>query len=115
MAKGELFVGGLASSIDLTGLTYEMESKRVGGNLWVRNVPVEDLYKILKPYVPTENPSLTALLEEARGTVGLSTDFGGTVENLDLSNGVFDERPHVGPRAAADDDPVGGKGGVSGG
>lgn len=86
---GDAFVGGLATSIDLTGMTYQLDSKRVGGNVWLRNAPVEDIYKISKPYLPAENTQLVTFLEQLSGRVGLSADLGGTLQNLDFSNGSF--------------------------
>lgn len=87
--KGDAFVGGLASSVDLSGITYQLNTKEIGGNVWLRNAPVQDLYKILKPYMPAENLQLISLLERTSGTLGLSADLGGTVESINLNNGSF--------------------------
>lgn len=86
---GEAFVGTLGSSFDLTGFRYDLDSREVGGNAWVRNVQVQDLYKIGKQYLPSDNTQLATLFSQISGTLGLSVDLGGTVDNLSLSEGSF--------------------------
>ncbi|MBC8064932.1 MAG: hypothetical protein H7Y17_08890, partial [Chlorobia bacterium] len=87
--QGDVFFGGLTSSVDLTGLKYQMDTKQVAGNVWVRNLPVKDLYKILKPYVSSLDWETTSFVERLDGTLGISADLGGTVENINLANGSF--------------------------
>lgn len=85
--RGDVFFGGLATSLDLTGLRYQMDSKQIAGNVWLRNAPLKDLVKMAKPYFPAMDPQLTALLESAQGTLGVSADLSGTVENINIANG----------------------------
>ncbi|HJP82213.1 MAG TPA: hypothetical protein VJ835_01805 [Fimbriimonadaceae bacterium] len=89
VVTGDLFFGGLTSSVDLTGLRYEIDSKSVAGNVWLRNVPVQDVYKISRPYLPVLDQQLTNILEQTNGTLGLSADLSGTIEQLDFGNGGF--------------------------
>ncbi len=87
--KGDAFVGGLDSSLDLSGISYQLESGEIGGNVWLRNLSVQDIYKITKPYLPVEDIQMNSLLERTSGTVGLSADLGGTAQNIELENGSF--------------------------
>ncbi len=87
--KGDAFLGGLASSLDMTGMRYELGTKGILGNLWVRNAPIPDLLKIAGPYMPQLDPAVSALLAQVEGTIGVSAELGGTLDKINLLNGGF--------------------------
>ena len=86
---GDLFFGGLTTSVDLTGFRYGMNDRSIDGNLWIRNAPVAEMYKIAQRYLPPLDMQLTKILEELSGTLGISADLGGTTDRIDIANGGF--------------------------
>jgi hypothetical protein len=96
--SGDVFFGGLASSVDLTRLQFDKETREVSGNAWIRNVPADDLYKIFRPYLPNLPDQATILLDQTEGVLGISADVGGvlkddlesTLRSMNLANAKFD-------------------------
>lgn len=96
--SGDLFFGGLASSVDLTRLQFDKETREVSGNAWIRNVPADDLYKILRPYLPNLPDQAAILLDQTEGILGISADVNGVLKNdlestlraMNLANAKFD-------------------------
>jgi hypothetical protein len=98
---GDVFFGGLSASVDLTGLSYNLKTEEIGGNVWLRNAKLEDIYKIATPYLPTMDFQTTALLNQTKGIAGFVADLGGTIKNPNLANaGLTVEAAKVGEREA---------------
>ncbi|MCC7231261.1 MAG: hypothetical protein IT203_12785 [Fimbriimonadaceae bacterium] len=101
--SGDAYLGGLGSSIDLTGMSYDLESKLIKGNVWVRHLEINDLSKIIKPYLNVSNPNLRSLMDRTNGQLGLSADLGGTFASPDIANGGLTlEALKVGEEKAGD-------------
>lgn len=87
--KGSLFVGLLQRSVELNDFTYESATKKIGGEVVVRNAQLDDLYKAAKPYMAQIDQQWTDLIERSHANIGLGANLAGTLDQPNIENGSF--------------------------